>query len=319
MSLPNLYATGERHLTQDYLLTLSVSDYFSTDYDPSSGNITNANLSLLTVSVKARNRLEGSLRYDVIKKVLGGCELSYRFSDSFKITAGIMRSVYYYEMSRSPRMTEAIGPSLVADYLGGYGKDLSGVSSRGRDCGILAEKKLFPQGNRYLLQLSAGVFNGNGCRFLDDDHNKEFQGRLLLRPSQHLSISTGVLAGTDKERLSGALWIEQEHLFFRCEDILGQDRGTVSNGISSISGYRFNAGKMAVAGRLAHMKTNVESKPSITQAQICFTHFMYDQDISYRIQYGRTFLYDTSGMSCLSPTISIFLIVRLSSTFEASY
>ncbi len=240
------------------------------------------------------------VEYDLVKKQLCGGKLTWNAASWLRLYAGIQKNPYILELSISPRNLEAVGYSQAASYLGGYGSDLSGISARGRDVGILAEFLLFPQQSRPVVRVLAGVFNGNGFAFIDNNAYKDFAGRLEISPVPSVTVSVGGMTGkyetedgrlSSRSRLSGAFWYDDGHRFIRTENVYG-----VTDGL-----------KTDIAHLLAGLWTGEHFSPSIRYEMIwmdtgraetrshiaafCAT-WRFNPDINVRVQYDRRFFAD---------------------------
>ncbi len=277
------------------------------------GEFVQGGITSLTATFNRNGLLEGTVGYDIKKLSLTACELVARPFAWLRVRAGIQRAPYYLEMTMSPRYQEIVGPSFACDYLGGYAHDLSGKNSRGRDCGISAEFGFFPSDGLDRLTLTAGIYNGNGYHFRDDDAFKDFQARILAQPNKSWKMSLGALIGHEKNRYSAALWYSGERFFFRTEDIAGKTGTMYSNGCNLIVGWWFRQ-NMALSTRVDSFFPEIrDSKTGFFRTEVCFTHMLLRKDISYRLQYGRTchFIPESHSEGCFSICLIFSLTTKL--------
>lgn len=295
---------------------LSSSTYLTGSYMPDSGEGRLSALSALSATFGRGSALEASLSFDVIQKKLMGYELAWHPVPALRFRAGIQRMPFLLETTYSPRVMEAIGYSQAASYLGGYSRDLTGINSRSRDCGVAVEGSFWPKdGGFNLLSVVAGVFIGNGYSFRDDNRAKDFQGRVVLQPDRRWKLSAGTLIGRYsaemlvRNRLTTGFWYDDGQWFIRGENIYGNTGGMLSDGFFVMGGCWFKP-TMALSARCDRFQTDLSDSDTVTTAaQVCFSQMLSaDRNFSYRLQYGHTFYSDPSAVG--SNTLSCCLIFR---------
>ena len=300
--------------------SLSSSTYVTESYVSQTGKFRNSTLSALSATFGGGTPVQFALSYDVIGARFMGCEVAWKPRPEFGLRVGIQRMPFLLETTYSPRVLEAIGFSQAASYLGGYSSDLTGKNSRSRDCGVVAEGSFLPRQGYSVISYVAGVFNGNGYSFRDDNGAKDFQGRLVIQPFADWKISLGAMFGQytveadrlgKRNRLTAGFWYDNGKWFFRSEDIYGLTDRLRSNGISALGGCWFRS-NMALSARYDRFRTDLSDASSvITKAQVCFSHMLIpSRDISYRVQYGHTFYADPALDD--ADQISLCLIFRFS-------
>lgn len=297
---------------------LSSSTYLTGSYLPDSGESRLSALSALSASFGRGSAIGASISFDVVNKKLMGYELVWNPVSSLRVRAGIQRMPFLLETTYSPRVMEAVGYSQAASYLGGYSRDLTGINSRSRDCGVTVEGSFWPKDGGYsLLSFVAGVFVGNGYSLKDDNRAKDFQGRVVLQPDRRWKVSAGTMIGRYGEemlvrnRFTAGIWYDDGRWFARGENIYGNTDGLLSDGFFVLGGCWFRP-TMALSARCDRFQTDLSDSDTVTtQAQICFSHILTpDRNFSYRLQYGRTFHSDPSKEG--SGTLSCCLIFRFS-------
>ncbi len=275
----------------------------TTNFSLSGGKITNFTLSSMDADWRnSGNGFSAQISYDVVLKQFMGLNAAWRFAPWLQVKVGEQKTPYLYELNTSPRTLEVCGYSLGTSYLGGYTKDLCGLSTRARDWGVTAGGNLFRNGERYLLTYTLGVFNGNGFRIRDDDNIKNLTALLVLKPSGTLSITAGGLLGKytvedsvsgetrpgNRNRLSGGVWYDDKKVFAKSEWVWGDTDGMISTGAFVLAGWWFRQ-NMAIAVRGDSFRQNRNIPESrIRKTEICLTHTL-GQVFRYRIQYGHTF------------------------------
>lgn len=118
--------------------------------------------------------------------------VKYTMRDEFGIEFGQFKTPLSLENSEYvPLKLEMIDYSLLVQrFVRMSLLDVSGISSTGRDMGLMFFGKALKLGeNHHLLHYEAGIFNGNGINKFDDDHRKDFIARVRVFPLQDLSIA----------------------------------------------------------------------------------------------------------------------------------
>ena len=298
--------------------SLSSSIYVTEIYAAQTGKFRTSTLSALSATFGAGTPLQFALAYDVIGGKFMGCEVLWKPRSEFGLRVGIQRMPFLLETTYSPRVLEAIGFSQAASFLGGYSADLTGKNSRSRDCGIAVEGAFLPRDGYSVISYIAGVYNGNGYSFRDDNKAKDFQGRVVIQPSADWKVSLGAMLGRysveedrlgRRNRLTTGVWFDNGRWFLRGENIYGITDALRSDGVFVMGGARFH-GNMSLSSRLDHFVTDLSDRTSAsTRAQVCFAHFLSaSRDFSYRLQYGHTFYADPALDD--ADQISLCLIFR---------
>lgn len=307
----------------DFRPTLTSMNMAMMTYDPENDSFRHRELSTLGVGFKWTSNFSTDVRYDLMNAAITGCETRYKVNDRLNFSVGIMRNIYLYEYSVAPNRPGPFGASQTAYYLGGYTFDLSGMVSRGRDCGILINTvPWMGANNRAIVSLSAGIFNGNGYHFKDNNKAKDLQGKLIIAPTKEMKIGICgmygkyTLADTENElagraRISTAFDYEGNVLFFRAENVYGTTNGIKTDGAYALTGAKFNQGKMNGSIRFDSVAKDItDASTRISKAQVCFTHFVKGSDMSYRLGYARTF-YAAEGRADTG-SIQLSMVLRFS-------
>ncbi len=204
---------------------LSASSFLTGSYVPETEEGKVSALSALSATFGRGTALEASLSFDVVQKKLMGYELAWHPVPALRVRAGIQRMPFLMETTYSPRTLEAVGYSQSASYLGGYSRDLTGVNSRSRDCGVFIEGMFCPKDGFNVLNIVAGLFIGNGYSFKDDNRAKDFQGRVVLQPDRRWKFSAGTMIGRYggealvRNRFTAGFWYDDGRWFARGENI----------------------------------------------------------------------------------------------------
>lgn len=298
--------------------SLSSSIYVTEIYAAQTGKFRTSTLSALSATFGAGTPLQFALAYDVIGGKFMGCEVLWKPRSEFGLRVGIQRMPFLLETTYSPRVLEAIGFSQAASFLGGYSADLTGKNSRSRDCGIAVEGAFLPRDGYSVISYIAGVYNGNGYSFRDDNKAKDFQGRVVIQPFADWKVSLGAMLGHytlesgelgRRNRIAAGFWYDNGKWFFRTEDIYGLTDRLRSNGVAALGGCWFRS-NIALSARYDRFRTDLsDPTTAITRAQVCFSHMLSSsRDFSYRVQYGHTFYADASLAD--ADQVSVCLILR---------
>lgn len=252
-------------------------------------------LSGVVGAINPGGRVSADFGFDVVEKNLIGLTLAWRPAGWFNVTAGIQKMPFLFENTFSPRSFEMVGYSQATSVLAGYSMDITGINSRSRDCGISVSGSIANGHVDYV----AGIFNGNGYSFRDNNRAKDFAGRVMLHVTPALALSAGTMQGrysledgslADRDRYTAGIWYNDGSIFFRAEDMYGKTADTFSNGIFAMGGIWLR-GKYAFAARVDSFIRDVDVRETMrTDAALSFSHLLYRQDIGYRVQFTHSFL-----------------------------
>ena len=166
----------------------------------------------------------------------------------FKIPLSIENSEY------APLKLEFIEYSLVVQRLVHMSSnDLLGINSTGRDCGAQLYGSFIKREGFHLLNYNIALFNGNGINTKrDNNHSKDFVGRVVLSPLRDLALAGyyqygegifGEQKHTKYQRYGGGLAYNGRHAFARSEYIRGNTGSLVSEGAYASVGWKFHTTK----------------------------------------------------------------------------
>ena len=124
-----------------------------------------------------------------------------KFCDAFAVQFGQFKLPFSIESPINPVDLEAVDYGDVITKLVGY-NDVCGVGGLGRDLGLMFTGKFMKIGKdeHYLFDYSVGVFNGTGpykygSNSKDDNREKEFVGRLNIKPIKSVTASFSYYTG----------------------------------------------------------------------------------------------------------------------------
>ena len=293
--------------------------------DLESGDLVPRTLSIGMISFNKGGMLEFNAGYYLTRNCLYGLDVALRPAPNIKLKAGIQKLPNLMEANTNLALHPFIGFSQQVSYLGAY-RDLSGMNTRGRDCGISIEGSFFPRDNFSAIKLIAGLYNGAGLQFADIDDKKNFAGRFQFQPSQELILVAGALVGhysplhedgtlgppLVKQRFSAGLQYDRKRLFYRLECIYGLTDRLRSAGLSSYGGMTLNEAN-TIALKLDAFKRDLGDTASVTTlAGVACVH-RFGQVLSVRGQYEHQFHSDPvlAGRDILSLSIMLSFSAQL--------
>ncbi|NVO11933.1 MAG: hypothetical protein HXX16_18390 [Bacteroidales bacterium] len=172
----------------------------------------------------------------------GECKLF----DYFNLTIGQFKIPFSMENLASSNKLEMIDRSQVVEALVARGKDVIG-NQNGRDIGVQVFGSFLKIDNRYLIDYSAGIFNGSGINISDKNENKSIAGRSVIHPIKGLDLGCSFYSGVDvfgapssnhkRNRWGVELKYELKQFSLRSEYIKGYDSNTIRKGWYVQSGY----------------------------------------------------------------------------------
>jgi hypothetical protein len=166
----------------------------------------------------------------------------------FKIPLSIENSEY------APLKLEFIDYSLVVQRLVHMSSsDVLGINSTGRDCGAQLYGGFLKKEGYNIVNYNLAIFNGYGInQKRDNNHSKDFVGRVILSPLRDLTIASyyqygeGNLEGkqhVDYQRYGGGIAYNGRHAFARSEYIRGNTGNLISEGAYASAGWKFHTAK----------------------------------------------------------------------------
>ena len=184
----------------------------------------------------------------------------------FKLPLSIETSEY------APLQLEFIDYSLVIQRLVRMSSnDVTGISSTGRDCGAQLYGGLFEREGFNILNYNIAVFNGNGINKADNNHSKDFVGRVMVNPIRDVTIAGYYQYGegnfdeskyVNYQRYGGGAAYEGRHAFARAEYIAGVTGSLSSEGAYASAGWKFHtakAGNGSVGARFDYFDEDVHT------------------------------------------------------------
>ena len=185
----------------------------------------------------------------------------------FKIPLSIENSEY------APLKLEFIDYSLVVQRLVKMSsRDVTDISSAGRDCGAQLYGAFIKREGFYLLNYNLAIFNGNGINSKkDNDNSKDFVGRVMVNPIKDLTLAGYYQYGEGNfgekkyikySRYGGGIAYNGRHAFARSEYIRGNTGALLSEGGYASVGWKFHtqkAGFGSLAARFDYFDEDIHT------------------------------------------------------------
>ena len=191
-------------------------------HDQSSpSNQFNVNKFILMADFKVTDRLHAFAMGDFYKFSLHELWMSYRFADALTLKVGQFKTPFSLENPIAPPVLEMITlTSLATNYMICGSSPLMMPAGAGRDMGLTVYGDLL----NHHLSYDLAVMNGSGRNNWDNNSQKDFVGRLTVKPIPELALSGSVILGTGNVAV---------HL---AED----GSGYVSDAAPSVTGFKAN-------------------------------------------------------------------------------
>ena len=181
-----------------------------------------------------------------------------KFCDAFAVQFGQFKLPFSIESPINPVDLEAVDYGDVITKLVGY-SDVCGVGGLGRDLGLMFTGKFMKisKDEHYLFDYSVGVFNGTGpykygSNSKDDNREKEFVGRLNIKPIKSVTASFSYYTGhygpdaLKRNRVGFGAEFNNNKVVARTEFITGKT-GRVADTLDTRNDYT-SVGMYSVAG-----------------------------------------------------------------------
>ncbi len=185
----------------------------------------------------------------------------------FKIPLSIENSEY------TPLKLEFIDYSLVVQRLVHMSsRDVMGISSTGRDCGVQLYGGFVKKEGFYMLNYNLAFFNGNGINSKrDNNRSKDFVGRVMFNPMKDFTVAGYYQYGEGDfgerryahyERYGGGVAYDGRHAFVRSEYLRGDTGNIFSEGVYASAGWKFRtlkAGSGSLGVRFDYFDENTST------------------------------------------------------------
>jgi hypothetical protein len=120
-------------------------------------------------------------------------------SDAFNIRFGQYKIPFTIENPMSASRFETVYPSRSVSAMSGSSGDYNQFDGRGvkagRDAGLMLSGKILERDGRYLLEYSAGLFNGTGLNTRDNNNRKDLIAAAYVQPLKGLKVGGSLYSG----------------------------------------------------------------------------------------------------------------------------
>ena len=211
-----------------------------------------------------------------------------KLCDAFAVQFGQFKLPFSIESPINPVDLEAVDYGDVITKLVGY-SDVCGVGGLGRDLGLMFTGKFMKigQDEHYLFDYSVGVFNGTGPYKIgdskDDNREKEFVGRLNIKPINSVTASFSYYTGhygpnaLKRNRVGFGAEFNNNKVVARTEFITGKT-GRVADTLDTRNDYT-SVGMYSVAGYWFDFNCGENAMRLLTYVR--YDYFAKDTDKHY--------------------------------------
>ncbi len=201
----------------------------------------------LTPLVEYRLLLDFAVQNAVGKPSILDAWAKFHFHDAFTLQVGQFKLPLTMCNTISPLKLETINsPQIVGNFLG----------SRVRGLGIAAQGVLVRHSDFTIADYYIGLVNGNGANTADNDHRKDFVGRITGHITDELSIAGSFYNGSlltatdehiDNNRIGAGIEYKSNIVTIRSEYMAGDVNGLESEGAYILASYRLSEKVQPVA------------------------------------------------------------------------
>lgn len=175
--------------------------YDFTSQDGHRTNDFNIRRVILMASAQLFNKLSIFLMVDaastVAHKHLQEFYAQYDFLPQLKVRIGQFKQPFMLENLLSPSLLGTLNMNESTRYFAAIAGDPLMGNIAGRDLGLMVSGDAVTAADGHaLLNYSAGIFNGSGLNFRDNNSQKDFIAMLNVVPVKGLTLSTSCLLGT---------------------------------------------------------------------------------------------------------------------------
>ena len=261
----------------------------------------------------------GKLEYKLQADFAGSPKLvdiffKYTVNDAFGVQFGQFKTPLTIENSEYvPAKLEMIDYSLLVQRFAHMSaKDLAGVNSTGRDCGVQFYGKFFPADDGHMrIVYNLALFNGTGINKNDTDKSKDLMGRVMYYPFKELKVGASfsrrigpvdVPAGqptvldydvTLLDRYGVGAAYDGKHAYVRTEWMAGHTAGTRAQAAYLSAGYIVSP-KFFVGARYDFFDTDTHSTD--TEQHYIVVGCCYAPFKNLRLQLNYTHKQDPGGV-----------------------
>ncbi|HLN52835.1 MAG TPA: porin [Lentimicrobium sp.] len=190
-----------------------------------------------------------------------------RFKPWFRISMGQFKKPFGLELSTGCQDLYTINRSKVVEELTAPDRDLGIMVS-----GTSGAKKLFGLEKENIVSWYLSLTNGTGRNVFDGDLSKDLTGRLVIAPTEWLSIGGSYMAGKkknpdvtvtakdEKMRYGADIQLKKYNFILQAEYVYGEDKGSKLIGGGCGSTPELVAGNFKSNGYFAQLMYNTKWK-----------------------------------------------------------
>lgn len=222
-------------------------------------------------------RLQTDFAGAVAKLLDAYAEMNY--NTYINIGIGQMKAPLSMENLLSSNKMEAIDRSQAVEALTARSKDILG-NHNGRDIGLKFFGSAIKIKDKYFVDYSFGIFNGNGINQVDNNGEKDVAGSLVFHPIKGFDIGGSYYGGTAKynntinkktvfsnhnrERMGADICYEFENATIKAEYLHGLDAGVHREGYFVQAGYYIIPQKLQILGKYDTYDTDLRIDDNIS-------------------------------------------------------
>lgn len=231
--------------------------------------------------------------FAIAPKILDGY-INFTLYDFLKVTAGQFKIPISLENLTSSQKLESMDRAQVVEALTARGTDVIG-NHNGRDIGLQLNGSLIKNGEQYLLDYYAGIFNGAGINSGDKNKPKDFAGRIVLHPVKGVDIGGSYYNGYDvwgnptkahaRIRYGAELKFVYNELGITAEYLSGEDGGIKKNGWYALVGYYIVPQKLQPIIKFDSFNPNQDVAGSILNAYTFGANYFFNERAKIQVNY----------------------------------
>lgn len=174
--------------------------YDYNDQDATKDNSFSTKLAILVATAKITDRATARVMYDFKSNTLFEVWVNYEVAKAFQVKVGEFKTPFsMFSPTMSPSTQSTINDPLAVRYLITGGERTMMKGSTGRDQGVTVYGDFCNKKMSYYL----AVMNGTGVTRSDDNSQKDYAARFVVRPASWLNLEASGILGTG--------WADPEH------------------------------------------------------------------------------------------------------------
>ncbi|MDR1764393.1 MAG: OprO/OprP family phosphate-selective porin [Dysgonamonadaceae bacterium] len=244
--------------------------------------------------------------------------------DAVNLRFGQSKTPFTIENPMSASRMETIFPSRSVSAMAGSSGDFNqyagtGGVKAGRDAGLALYGKAFAKDDFFLLEYSAGLYNGTGLNTKDENNHKDFIGTAYFQPIKGLKIggsiyagklntdSIGVLPAGNHNRDAFAVGgvFDGKHFYARSEYIANSTGNIDRQGIYASAVWKIIPSKWEILGKCDFY----DSDRSISQNEITDYTFGINYYLAYLTKIQLNYIYSDNKLQGVNHSVAVQLQV----------